>query len=292
MQKLLLNLENQVKKPDQIILVDASEPKNQINQTFFSNITIPITYVQSNIKSAAIQRNIGLNLVSKECQLLAFLDDDIAINDNYFQKISKHFDDSTIVGVSGLATNPKVVSKNFRFAILKRLFFLDSKREGTVTRGGINIPFKNLSSNLDLRESEWLIGCSVWKYNKISSIKFNDKFLGQSLFEDVIFSLRAAKLGKLYVDCSLHLTHFESIIGRPNFSDFYQMWVFNRYFVVRMVHNKKFINFAFHWTNFGKLIQLIISLLFKPKESSMKLTGFFHGYHKLMWEDLNKYYEN
>ena len=62
------------------------------------------------------------------------------------------------------------------------------------------------------------------------------------LFEDVIFSLTAAKFGKLYVDCSLKLTHFESDLSRPNFSDFYQMWVFNRYFVIRLLKNKKFSN--------------------------------------------------
>ena len=176
-------------------------------------------------------------------------------------------------------------SKFSRLSILKRLFFLDSKHEGTITRGAINIPFKSLSSNSDLRESEWLIGCSVWDYNKISGVKFNDKFLGQSLFEDVIFSLRAAKFGRLYVDCSLHLTHFESDIARPDFSDFYQMWVFNRYYVIRLLKNKKFSRLAFHWTNFGKLIQLIFIWILNPKKNSLKLAGFFRGYFKLIRED-------
>ena len=128
----------------------------------------------------------------------------------------------------------------------------DLKYEGTITRGGINIPFKNLSVNSDLRESEWLIGCSVWRAAKIRQLRFNDKFLGQSLFEDVIFSLKAAKFGKLYVDCGLYITHYESNINRPNFFDFYKMWVFNRYSVVRLLKKKKFSNLAFHWTNFGK----------------------------------------
>jgi GT2 family glycosyltransferase len=50
LKDLLLNLENQAKKPNQIILVDASEPKHQINQKLFSSISIPIIYVKSDIK--------------------------------------------------------------------------------------------------------------------------------------------------------------------------------------------------------------------------------------------------
>ena len=292
LQKLLLDLENQIKKPDQIVVVDSSEPKNQINKTFFSSISIPVTYEQSNIKSAAIQRNIGLNLVNEKCQLLAFLDDDISINEHYFEVISRHFDDFSIVGISGLAINPKKVSQISKLFFLKRLFYLDSKYEGTITRGGINIPFKNLSVNSDLRESEWLIGCSVWRAAKIRQLRFNDKFLGQSLFEDVIFSLKAAKFGKLYVDCGLYITHYESNINRPNFFDFYKMWVFNRYSVVRLLKKKKFSNLAFHWTNFGKLIQLTTLMVFKPKENLMKLKGFYHGYCKLIWENLKKYHES
>ncbi len=292
LKDLLLNLENQVKKPNQIILVDASEPKHQINQKLFSAISIPIIYVKSDIKSAAIQRNIGLTFVPKDCEYLAFLDDDISINRDYFQIIVKHFNDEKIAGISGLAINPNTNSKILRLSLLKRLFFLDSKHEGTITPGGINIPFKTISTNSDLRKSEWLIGCSVWRYNKINDIKFNDKFLGQSLFEDVIFSLRAAKFGKLYVDCSLKLTHFESNLSRPNFSDFYQMWVFNRYFVIRLLKNKKFSRIAFHWTNFGKLIQLIFIWILNPKKNSLKLNGFFLGYLKLLRGDFLKKYEN
>jgi glycosyltransferase involved in cell wall biosynthesis len=74
----LLNLVDKLlsfKNTFEIVVVDSSNNKNH-DQIFTQNKRV--RYFHTDIKSAAIQRNIGLNEISKECKYIAFLDDDIS----------------------------------------------------------------------------------------------------------------------------------------------------------------------------------------------------------------------
>ena len=57
---------------------------------------------------------------------------------------------------------------------------------------------------------------------------FEEKFEGQSIFEDVIFSARARKSGKLVCDPELVLEHSMAPIGRDTTRQHYVKWVENR----------------------------------------------------------------
>jgi len=269
---------------DEIIIVDSSD---NIFQNLYQFSKLKINYVQTDIKSAAIQRNIGMSLVKENCKLLAFLDDDVIPNKEYFNDLIYTLIKNSATGVSGLAINSK---KNENFSskklatIFRLIFLLDSKKQGIVLKSGVNVPVKFEGNTNKITRSQWLIGCALWDFQKIKEVRFDTRLFGQSLGEDVIFSLKASKSGSLLVNAEVYLEHTESMKERPNHFNFYRMWVRNRYYIVKEISTKKYQP-AFHWCNFGKSILLFIFILKDPIKSVKSLAGMFYGYFDLVRSD-------
>jgi len=261
LKKLVNNLMLNFKQIDQIIIVDSSD-KAESKAKFLANKKI--LYVHSKIKSAAIQRNIGLTLVQPNCKYVAFLDDDVSPPLNYFTDLIALLKSRKAAGVSGVAKNPNIHKSkktNKVFEAYRKLFFLDSNKEGVVLNSGVNVPIKNISKANPIVECKWLIGCAVWNYQKINRFQFDNRFYGQSLGEDVLFSLKVSKYGKLFVKRNLILKHLESPIGRPSYLKHHRMWVKNRFYISEeMLGNR--LKFSYHWCNFGKFLSI---MAFAPK---------------------------
>jgi len=261
LKKLVNNLILNFKQIDQIIIVDSSD-KAESKAKFLANKKI--LYVHSKIKSAAIQRNIGLTLVQPNCKYVAFLDDDVSPPLNYFTDLIALLKSRKAAGVSGVAKNPNIHKSkktNKVFEAYRKLFFLDSNKEGVVLNSGVNVPIKNISKANPIVECKWLIGCAVWNYQKINRFQFDNRFYGQSLGEDVLFSLKVSKYGKLFVKRNLILKHLESPIGRPSYLKHHRMWVKNRFYISEeMLGNR--LKFSYHWCNFGKFLSI---MAFAPK---------------------------
>jgi glycosyltransferase involved in cell wall biosynthesis len=238
----------------EIIIIDSSDTPNSndyLNET-------KICYVHTKIRSAAIQRNIGIKLISSESKNTFFLDDDVRIDSDYFEQLNNVLQNTNAIGASGVALN--LMNKNKRpipagiNGLLKRLFLLDSKMEGKVLKSAVNIPCRLDEPIYEiLSEVEWLIGCAVWNNKIFKIMKFNEKFLGQSVGEDLLFSCQASQYGKLIVHKRVILNHMESEIERPNKEAFFKMWIRNRYVISKRM-NLSPLNIAFHWAKFGKII--------------------------------------
>jgi GT2 family glycosyltransferase len=264
----------------EIVVVDSSNTKN-CDQIITKNNRI--RYVYTDIKSAAIQRNIGLKEISKGCKYVAFLDDDVMPNFDYFDKLISLINKKNAVGVSGFARNSKRLSSNKTNIFsdrFRRIFLLSSKNEGSVTKSGVNIPAKIRNSPPYIVKVDWLIGCSVWDFQKIQGLRFDPNFFGQSLGEDVLFSLQASRRGALYVDTSVILEHSESKVGRSSEFSFYRMWVRNRYAIVTELHGRRF-QLEFHWSNLGKFLALIVTIFANPIQRVRAMAGIFVGYYQI-----------
>jgi len=266
---------------DEIIIIDSSD-KNSNNLKLSGNTKI--VYQHTLIKSAAIQRNIGISLINTSCKYLAFLDDDVLPTIDYFDKLINTLRNKNAIGVSGVAVNSKKqkkIEKSKLSTIYRHIFLLDSKREGVILSSGVNIPVIISGSSHKVVQTEWLIGCALWDFQKIINLRFDDRLFGQSLGEDVLFSIKASRIGSLFVDTSTHLEHMESNTERPNQFEFYKMWVRNRYFIVRQLAGKKYQP-AFHWCNLGKSIVLFIFIIKSPIKSVSGLIGIAFGYVDLI----------
>lgn len=252
LRELFKALNNLNLKPSLIVLVDSSDLEED-----YSDLTeIPLIYRHTEIKSAAIQRNIGLETLSDEYEFVAFLDDDTIPEENYFTKLLETMEKTKAIGISGIALDKKgCFPRKFEYQSLnpiRYLLFLDSRKEGWVTKGSFNIPIRQKYPGPV--EVGWLIGCSLWKLPAIKSLKFNDNFFGHSLGEDVLFSVAANHFGKLIVDTSVVLHHSESEIGREsNFHDEISLMKFRLTYTLYMKKSS-------YW--FGFLIGTLGRLLF------------------------------
>jgi len=228
LRRLLANLEELSLKPDVIIIVDSSDAgKNFELKSEFINIH----QIMTGYKSAAIQRNIGLDHLDKynkaeDIRFISFLDDDVMVPNDYFDLVLRGITQTNdCVGLSGIATTSEDAKTRIRRNRLTDWIGITGN-PGALTGAAINIsPF-----GLTIKsEVDWLIGCSTWKAMIFQNLRFEHDFFGQSIFEDVIISVRARKLGKLICDPSIVLQHDLATEGRPIARDHYLNWVKNRF---------------------------------------------------------------
>ena len=240
----------QLSAQDELIIVDSSDDDHLSEDL---GLIPHIKYLKTKIRSAAVQRNMGLNEL-KDSKYVFFLDDDIAPEPSYFNDCIRILEISGVVGVSGIALNPN--SKVLRsypsgfVGLYHRFFLLDSMRDGVLLRSGVNVPVRDYSDNVF--DVDWLIGCSGWSTKEIGETRFESDFLGQSLSEDVIFSVRMSEKGRLVTVPSIVLSHDESEIARPTKAEFWKMWMVNRY---RLIHVAEFGltgYFSYWWASLGQ----------------------------------------
>lgn len=275
LESLLGAINHQSLNPIEVIVVDSSE---HINKKIMNETRYKIKYIRSVVKSAAIQRNIGIENIDKNSELLIFLDDDVLPDSNYFEEISKCFVNPDIIGVSGLAINPKApysrTPPSGLIGFLHRIFLLDSRTDGEILKSGVNIPVRKEHGVFVV---EWLIGCSAWRYSRLGETRFESDFLGQSLGEDVIFSYRMSHKGKLLVNAGIKLQHLESSISRPDSFEFWKMWMLNRYRLINTMGLARFNRIFYWWSSLGQLIILIYSSIMRRQSSIKAPWGLIRG---------------
>lgn len=262
-----------LEKDDKVIIIDSSDPGSRSQNL---QMISGISYLVTEVKSAAIQRNIGIDLIT-ESDFVFFLDDDVIPPKDYFPDCVKTLKDSGAVGMSGLALNPqKINGFAKKKSILHRFFLLDSNKSGSLLKSGVNVPIRNLNSGV--KEVEWLIGCSAWVYSAINETRFETDFLGQSLGEDVIFSTRMRTKGKLVTNSNILLIHEESIIERPTRKEFWKNWVKSRYRIIRIAKFGKLGVLSFWWSNLGQFLALVIFKLVQRNYVKGSLLGLLGGF--------------
>jgi hypothetical protein len=175
----------------------------------------------------------------------------------------------------------KLKNANQIFDAYRKFFFLDSNKQGKVLTSGVNIPVKKSLNGNSIIESKWLIGCAIWDFQKIKFLRFDNRFTGQSLGEDVLFSLQASKYGKLFVKQNLILTHFESSTNRPNYLIHNRMWVRNRYYISGHILGDK-MKISYHWCNFGRFLSFLFFAPRHPLNFLLGSAGIFLGYFDLI----------
>jgi glycosyltransferase involved in cell wall biosynthesis len=268
-------------KPSQVIVVDSSD--RILNLSTLNASEIEIEYLHTPNKSAAGQRNLGLEKVSNGCKYVAFLDDDTRPNSNYLESLIFGLEKFNAIGISGLAINPIKTERRYRpngvVGTIQRFFLLDSERDGVILKSAIATPIRVYGDGI--KQSQWLIGCSVWKYEQISKLRFENDFKGQSLGEDVIFSYRASLQGDLIVDSGVYLDHFEAKVNRPKELEFWKMWVINRYRLSKVMYPNNNVYFSFHWANLGQLLFLMYKLFSRSSQSKFSIYGIIAGYKQI-----------
>jgi len=266
--RLLDSIGGQSLLPNEIIIVDGSEIINESLNENQSSGPYRYYHISGEERGLTKQRNFGLSKVSSDMDVVCFLDDDVILTTEYFEQIIATFNmDDKCVGVGGYATNEvnwKVRGPEYKTQIskyyfdgyfrdeplrdrLRNLFGLSSDlspgKMPSFGHGRSSLPPAGKNYEVDL-----LIGMAMsFKKCLFDKIHFSEFFQGYGLYEDADFSLRAAQLGKLYINTNAQLEHHHEPAGRPNMFKYGRMVVRNGYHVWRVKNPRPNLKDRFKW---------------------------------------------
>jgi GT2 family glycosyltransferase len=236
--RVLSSVFAQEQLPDAVMVVDAStdERTAQAISHFQSPLTgdRPLRYwqVAEGQRGLTRQRNFALDRV--ETDLVAFFDDDVVLGPNCLREMERvHRSDATVVGV-GCFAGPEVTAPRALWRLRRRLNIVPSLKAGTYHRTGMSVPWEFDRRTSAVVEGDWLPGWGMmWKTDAARAARFHDGFAGYAQGEDLDFSLRLRKQGRLLMACAADLRHLPDPAGRPDPARQGYMEIYNRYHIHR-----------------------------------------------------------
>ncbi|WP_442844675.1 glycosyltransferase family 2 protein [Leeuwenhoekiella sp. H156] len=278
---LLNSVKKQIKYPDQILIIDGSiddKTKLQFSKSEFKNLEY--YKVESADRGLTRQRNYGIERVNDTVDIVAFLDDDTVLLENYFEELIKTYSiHPDAMGVGGYITNEVKWRRanrdkpdnpgNFyydgycrkessRFKLRRKLGLVQKEPPGYYPDFGHGRSIAFLPPSGKIYQTETLMGgVSSFPLRVLKEHKFSEYFEGYGLYEDADFSLRLSKLGNLYINTAAQLEHHHDASGRPNMVKYGKMVVRNGWYVWRVKNSEPTIRDKLKWYQITVLLTAI-----------------------------------
>ena len=143
---------------------------------------------------------------------MSFTDDDCRLYAGYFGHLIDSIRSNLVFcAITGIQT-PMKLSK---ITLLRRFFYLDSRKSGAILKSGCTTPIKSTNG---ITEVEWMPGgCMNIKRSVLEIIKFDEKL--RMYGEDLKFSLILKLHGPLFVNPDMKYQHLEASQGKESFED-------------------------------------------------------------------------
>ncbi|MBC7845888.1 MAG: glycosyltransferase family 2 protein [Flavobacterium sp.] len=279
--QLLRSVQGQTLYPDEILIVDGStnsETASVLKENQFQNLQY--FAVSPEDRGLTKQRNYGIDRVGKEMEVVCFLDDDTILGKDYFVQLLKTYEDyPEALGVGGYIGNEsqcEFVGENYqpkseefyfdgwkrkdgsRFILRKKMGLDSDCPPGyfPLYSHGRSVGF--LPPSGKTYEVEMLMGgVSSFRKTIFKTLNFSTYFEGYGLYEDADFTLRVAKIGKLYVNTAAKLNHYHAVSGRPNQYRYGKMVVRNGWYVWRVKNPKPSLEAKLKWN----LITIVLTMI-------------------------------
>ncbi len=282
--------------PDEIIIVDASN--NELTKNLNLDLkykNLQYYYVDANTRGSAKQRNFGITKVADSIDIICFLDDDVVLLENYFEELLNTYNTyPDALGTGGYIINSGInwIKKHKTY----KSTFIENQFDGWITKENPRNLFRKilgLQSNVPpgfmplfshgqnalppsgkIYNAELIMSvvCSYRK-NVLDNQKFDNYFVGYSLYEDIALSLKIAKKGKLYINTNAKLYHYHSSFGRPNKFVYGKMVVRNGWYVWRIKNPSPKLKDRFKWNAITILLIVIrLSNIINSNQKTEALT--------------------
>lgn len=276
--KLLVSVEKQSRRPEQILIVDASEDA-MTEEVCAENKWKNLQYFKVSAKDRGLtrQRNFGVAKTGNQTDIIAFLDDDIELEPDYFDKILEVYERfPEALGVGGYISNEIVWKKGLapdqtyffydgyyrkdgsRFLLRKKLGLEPNRPPAHLPdfSHGRSVSFLPPSGKI-YEVEQFMGGVASYKTEVFQQQEFSEYFEGYGLYEDADFTLRLSKLGKLYVHTGACVAHHHEASGRPDHYKYGKMVVRNGWYVWRMAHPQPTVKARLKWHATAGLLTLI-----------------------------------
>lgn len=193
----------------QFIVIDSSKSSESEEVVAVIGKKIPIQFIKADLSATLPEkRNTAIAHLTGNTEVVFFLDDDVEIASSFLEKTLMCFENPNVVGVGGRDIN-KSLSTPKRWQIF---FKLTSMQQGVILASGQNVEYVNSD---EVMEVEWISGCVMsFRASLLDHIRFDENrhFDG----EDVDFTFRASKFGKLVCSPSAKYQHSSSLSSIPN----------------------------------------------------------------------------
>ena len=313
-KKLLESVFIQSLIPNEILVIDAS-PNDLTMNLLEKNQYSGIKYFKVGLNDRGLtrQRNYGIKRTSSDVEIICFLDDDIILRPDYFEKLLQTytlFPDA--IGVGGYIINEIEWLKNHyppsndefeidgykrylgsRNLLRKRLGLLSDQPPGYMPdfSNGLSIGFLPPSDKTYPVEF-FMGGVASFRKQLFEKISFSEYFEGYGLYEDLDFCLRASKLGQLYVNTSAIVSHYHAEAGRPNKFKYGNMVIRNGWYVWRIKFPNPDFKARLKWHSTAFLLTLVrlgnVITTSKRKEALTESLGRIAGWWSLFFKKPGK----
>lgn len=259
LRKLLVSITKQTVRPNQIVIVDGSNPA--IDSMLGDFPDLHLTYVRVFPPSLAKQRNAGMAALMDSITVAGYLDDDLELAGDATERMLAFWESASpqVGGSAFTIVNQPLV--NPLLGLLSRLFLLNSPKQGKLLTSGFTTAITPRDKTL---RTDWLYGgAAMWRREVIRRFDYDEWYIGHGYLEDVDYSHRVSLAYELYVVAEARCWHWPKPILRANNVSMGRQQVVNRiYFVRKLGH---FSKVALVWALFGQSIR---NLLLPIKEQN------------------------
>ncbi len=236
LEAALKSLVIQTRLPDEILVIDQSS--DDVTKKLVLRMQAEDTVIGPRLKyffqekrSLVQARNRGMDEAKGD--IWSFLDDDIVLFEDYYQKISRAFEvDPALAGISGNAKVKEAwYGRKWRLRVFLHHLFLLNHYDGKMTWSGFGHPIYEREIDRPM-QVEMLPGCNMnYRRSVAQGERFDEYFKGYSYREDAEYSYRIAKKGKVLMIPDAGLWHNYSTSSRMTEAELKRMKIKNYYYV-------------------------------------------------------------
>ncbi|HEU4628920.1 MAG TPA: glycosyltransferase [Gemmatimonadaceae bacterium] len=236
-RRFLASLAAQLPLPAALVVVDASpdDATERVAREGAAALPARLLYlrVEGPLRGLTRQRNFALEWVTTDA--VAFFDDDVVLDAGCLAAMEAAFraPGAPVAGVGAVVRNPEV-GRGRLWRLRRALGIVDSLAPGRYVRSGFSTPWAFLPPTEAVVEGDWLPGCCMlWRTALARELGFHAGLDGYAQGEDLEFSLRARRHGRLLVAGAARVLHLHEPAGRPDAFRLGYMAIHNRYQIHR-----------------------------------------------------------
>jgi len=261
--------------PNEIIIVDAdsNEKMKLIIKPLCENKSIVFKYIKQTQGRLSVARNISVNNVANDTDIILFLDDDVILDKGYIEEILTLYTSDTAKRTKGVGGVNLNLTINRIQNIVCKFFMLTyhTNKIKVLLSGSVTFPTKIKK----VESADVLFGYNM-SYRKeiFNEFNFNEVF---DYVDDIDFSYRVSRKYILNTDPNAKVYHNHNPIR--NYEKQIKMYTYGRYYLFHKLMPKTSKNeLCFIWSLFGQFIGYFLMFLIKPSKINLfSMNGSLKG---------------
>jgi glycosyltransferase involved in cell wall biosynthesis len=251
----------QTRRPDEIVIVDASDDEASAarSRELAPHLTpVPVRHLHA-ARGLPHQRNLGVR--ASRGEVVTFLDDDVILDRGYLAAIVPLFEaDPHLGGAEGVVDTPPLRGRRRLANDVRRFFAMNTLgRPRGVKRSGF-VAYDPWPG--EVRRVGSLVGCNMsYRRAVFAEFGFDEWYQGYALGEDQDFSYRVGRRFGLAQTPAARLVHRLSPVARETLPALHEMTAVHHYYFVRKNLPPGLRTWAaFAWSELGELLSVAKTL--------------------------------